>query len=36
MSDILQFFNEAFDHKKARKDGIILPHKGIRFVFILH
>ena len=32
MSKTLSFFNEAFDHKNARKNGIILPHKGINII----
>ena len=29
MSKQLDFFDNAFDHEKARKEGVILPRKGM-------
>lgn len=29
MSEQLDFFDNAFDHEKARKEGVILPRKGV-------
>ena len=29
MSEKLKFFQSAFDHSKARKEGVIIPYKGV-------
>ncbi|XP_048728354.2 DNA mismatch repair protein Msh6-like isoform X2 [Ostrea edulis] len=29
LKEELQFFDNAFDHSKAKKDGVILPNKGV-------
>ena len=29
MSEEINFFENAFDHAKARKDGVIIPKKGV-------
>ncbi|XP_065063209.1 DNA mismatch repair protein Msh6-like [Rhopilema esculentum] len=29
LSEFLDFFKNAFDHNKAKKDGVILPKKGV-------
>ena len=29
MKESIDFFNKAFNHEKARKEGVIIPKKGV-------